>query len=95
MKGATVVSLTHASSEKSKTVFDFEVPDISNKWTWLGFSLTKDGVVFYLNCDEAVTKFQQSSLGEISLPPYSVLYIGRAGWSRDSRSSAFEVKYPI
>ena len=95
VKGASVVRLTHASSEKSKTVFDFEVPDISNKWTWLGFSVKKDGVVFYLNCDKAVTKFRQSFLGELSLPPYSVLYIGRAGWSRDSRSSAFEVRHSL
>ena len=90
---ATVVNLIHASDEKSKTVFDFEVPDISNKWTWLGFNINEAGVTMYLNCNEVATKFQESPLEELTLPPSSVLYIGRSGWGPRSRSSAFEVTF--
>lgn len=87
----TVISLTHANNAKTKTVFRFKVPDISNKWTWLGFSIKKDGVTFYLDCNEAETKFEASSLGELILPSYSALYIGRAGWTPGAKSNAFEV----
>ena len=89
----TIIRLTHASDKRTKTVFDFNVPDISNKWTWLGFGVNKDGVTFYSNCDEAETKFQPSTLGELTLPSYSALYIGRAGWTPEARLSAFEVNF--
>ena len=88
---STLIRLTHASDAKTKTVFDFNVPDITDKWTWLGFSIKKDGVTFYLDCNEAETKFQPANLGDLTLPSYSALYIGRAGWTPGAKSSAFQV----
>lgn len=91
----TTIRLTHASDTSTKTVFDFQVPDISNKWTWIGFSIERHGVTLHLNCDEAETKFRLSTLGELTLPSYSALYIGRAGWTPEAGSSAFEVSFGI
>lgn len=85
----TTVSLIHASNGKTKTVFDFTVSDTTGKWTRLAFSIRKDGVTFYHDCKEMETKF--GPLGDLTLPSYSALYIGRAGWTPGAQSSTFEV----
>lgn len=85
----TTISLIHASNPKRKNVFEFTVPDITDKWTRLAFSITKDGVTFYHDCKEIETK--PGSLGDLTLPSYSALYIGRAGWTDGAKSSTFEV----
>ena len=89
--GDSIIRLTHAPDEETKTVFDFTVPDINGKWSWLGFSIKKDGVTFYLDCNAAETKFKPSVLGDLTIPIYSALYIGRAGWTAGAQSNAFEV----
>ena len=85
----TTISLIHANNAKTKTVFEFTVPDITGKWTRLAFSIREDGVTFYHNCKEIESKF--GPLGDLTLPSYSALYIGRAGWTPEARSSTFEV----
>lgn len=87
----TTISLIHANNARTKTVFEFTVPDITGKWTWLALSIKKDGVTFYHDCKEIETKFGPSSLADLSLPSYSVLYIGRAGWTSGAHLSTFEV----
>lgn len=87
----TTISLIHANNARTKTVFEFTVPDITGKWTWLAFAINKDGVTFYHDCKEIETKFEPSSLGDLSLPSYSALYIGRAGWTPGAHLSTFEV----
>ena len=88
----TIVSLTHAPDAKTKALFDFTVPDITNKWTWLGLSIKKDSVTLHLDCNGDETKSVKSlGLGDLTLPPYSALYIGRAGWTAGAQSNAFEV----
>ena len=89
--GDSIIRLTHAPDEETKTVFDFTVPDINGKWSWLGFSIRKDGVTFYLDCNAAETKSKPSFLGDLTIPIYSALYIGRAGWTAGAQSNAFEV----
>ena len=89
--GDSIIRLTHAPDEETKTVFDFTVPDINGKWSWLGFSIKKDDVTFYLDCNAAETKFKPSVLGDLTIPIYSALYIGRAGWTAGAQSNAFEV----
>ncbi|KAL9958858.1 hypothetical protein ACROYT_G035929 [Oculina patagonica] len=84
----TTVSLIRASNGKTKTVFEFTVPDITGKWTRLAFSVRQDGVTFYHDCKEIETKF--GPLGDLTLPSYSALYIGRAGWTPGAQSSTFE-----
>lgn len=86
----TTISLIHANNARTKTVFEFTVPDITGKWTWLALSIKKDGVTFYHDCKEIETKFGPSSLADLSLPSYSVLYIGRAGWTSGAHLSTFE-----
>ena len=87
----TIVSLIHANNARAKTVFEFTVSDITGKWTWLAFSIKKDGVTFYHDCKEIETKFGHSSLDDLSLPSYSALYIGRAGWTPGASCNTFEV----
>lgn len=89
--GDSIIRLTHAPDEEAKSVFDFTVPDISGKWSWLGFSIKKDGVTFYLDCNAAEAKSKPSVLGDLTVPIYSALYIGRAGWTAGAQSNAFEV----
>lgn len=92
VRDRTEIRLTHAGNDaNTKTVFEFTVPDISNKWTWLGFSIEKNGVTFFKDCDNAERGFRDASLDEITLPLYSVLYIGRAGWTSEAGNSVFEV----
>ena len=87
----TTISLIHASSKSTRTVFDFTVPDLTGRWTWLSFSIRKNGVTFYKDCKQVEAKFEPSSLGDLTLPRYSALYIGRAGWTPGAPSNAFQV----
>lgn len=87
----TTISLIHANNGNTRTVFDFTVPSLTGKWTWLSFSIRNNGVTFYKDCREVDTKFLPAALGNFTLRPYSALYIGRAGWTPGASSSAFQV----
>ncbi|XP_066016661.1 collagen alpha-1(XV) chain-like isoform X1 [Pocillopora verrucosa] len=86
----TTISLIHANNGNTRTVFDFTVPSLTGKWTWLSFSIRNNGVTFYKDCREVDTKFLPAALGNFTLRPYSALYIGRAGWTPGASSSAFQ-----
>ena len=90
----TTISLIHANNGNTRTVFDFTVPSLTGKWTWLSFSIRNNGVTFYKDCREVDTKFLPAALGNFTLRPYSALYIGRAGWTPGASSSAFQVSMP-
>ena len=88
----TKVRLFHTSDSRARNVFQFTVPDLTGKWTFLAFSVRKDGITFYLDCKEAEKKFESKPLKLLRLPANSALYIGRAGWTLGSQSSAFVVR---
>ena len=90
----TTISLIHANNGNTRTVFEFTVPDLTGRWTWLSFSIKNNGVTFFKDCREVDTSFVRATLGVLTFPRYSALYIGRAGWTPGASSSAFQVSMP-
>ncbi|XP_022806446.1 collagen alpha-1(XV) chain-like [Stylophora pistillata] len=86
----TTISLIHANNGNTRTVFEFTVPDLTGRWTWLSFSIKNNGVTFFKDCREVDTSFVRATLGVLTFPRYSALYIGRAGWTPGASSSAFQ-----